>query len=113
VLQEVLAETDTSTVSVMQHHENANMTLELNTHQDDVTIDGTPSDKGSVQHPFATFVSHICPVIAKDLEIIQQALLAPNNDDTEGFTVVVSKSNRKENKGYQTRSRGPLSSNPQ
>jgi len=47
------------------------------------------------------------------LEIIQQALVATNVDDEEGLTTVVSKSNRKKNKGYQTRSKGLLPTSSQ
>jgi len=47
-------------------------------------------------------------LITKDLEIIQQALIVYNDVDEEGFNIVVFKSNQKKNKGYQTRSKGPL-----
>lgn len=67
----------------------------------------TATAKLPKQHPLATFIPHRCPLIIKDLEIIQQALVATNVDDEEGYTNVVSKSNRKKNKGYQTRSKGP------
>lgn len=67
----------------------------------------TATAKLPKQHPLATFIPHWCPLIIKDLEIIQQALVATNVDDEEGYTNVVSKSNRKKNKGYQTRSKGP------
>jgi len=59
-------------------------------------------------HPFATIIPHRCPIITKDLETIQQALVVSNVVDEDGFTIVVFKSNQKKNKGYQTRSQGPL-----
>lgn len=65
------------------------------------------------QHPFATLIPHHCPLITKDLETIQQAVVVTIVDDEEGFTKVVSKSSRKKKKCYQTRSRGPLSTSSQ
>jgi len=55
-------------------------------------------------YPFATVISHRCPIITTDLKVIKQALVVSNVADKEGFTTVVSKSNRKKNKSYQTRS---------
>jgi len=59
-------------------------------------------------HPFATVLPHRCPIITKDLETIQKALVVSNVEDADGLTTVVSKSSRKKKKGYQNRSRGPL-----
>jgi hypothetical protein len=59
-------------------------------------------------HPFVTVIHHRCPIITKDLEVIQQALVVYKYVDEEGFTTVVYKSNRKKQKGYQIRSNGPL-----
>ena len=59
-------------------------------------------------HPVATVIPHQCPIITKDLEVIQQALVVYEDVDEQGFTVVVSKSNWKKQKGYQTHSKGPL-----
>ncbi|AES87555.1 pumilio-family RNA-binding repeatprotein [Medicago truncatula] len=60
----------------------------------------------SKSHPFATVIPHRCPIITKDLETIQKALVGSNVADEDGFTAVVSKSSRKKKKGYQTRSQG-------
>ena len=62
----------------------------------------------SKSHPFVTVIPHRCPIITKDLETIQKALVGSNVADEDGFTEVVSKSSRKKKKGYQTHSRGPL-----
>jgi len=59
-------------------------------------------------HPFAIVIPHRCPIITKDLEVIQQALVVYKDVDEEGFTAVVSKSNWKKQKGYQTCSKGRL-----
>jgi len=59
-------------------------------------------------HSFATVIPHRCPIITKDLEVIQQTLVVYKDVDEEGFTAIVSKSNRKKQKGYQTRSKGLL-----
>jgi hypothetical protein len=80
--------------------------------------EGTDSERNGVEiqancnpvlksHPFATVIPHRCPIITKDLEIIQKALVVSNVVDVDGFTNVLSKS-RKKTKGYQTRFRGPL-----
>jgi hypothetical protein len=59
-------------------------------------------------HSFAIVILHRYPIITKELEVIQQAMVVSNVADEGGFTAVVSNSNRKKNKSYQTRSRGPL-----
>lgn len=61
----------------------------------EVAAAGNSTAKHSDQHPFGKVVPHCCPLITKDLEIIQQALVVYNDVDEEGFTTVVSKSNRK------------------
>jgi len=50
----------------------------------------------SKSQPFATVIPHRCPIITKDMETIQQALLGSNVADEDGFIEVVSKSSRKQ-----------------
>ncbi|AES70603.1 hypothetical protein MTR_3g060260 [Medicago truncatula] len=75
-------------------------------------VDFQQLEEGNVQvdsaiqsHSFAAVISHRCPIITQDLEVIHQTLVVYKDVDEEGFTNVVSKSNRKKQKGYQTRSK--------
>jgi hypothetical protein len=79
----------------------------------EVAAAGNSTAKHSDQHPFANVIPLRYPLITKDLEIIQQTLVVYNDVGEEGFTTVVSKSHRKKNKGYQTRSKGSIPTSSQ
>jgi len=64
-------------------------------------------------HPFSIVIPHRCPIITKYLEVIQQALVVYKDVNEEVFTNVVSKSNQKKQKGYQTCSKGSLPNSSQ
>lgn len=86
------------------HHEEGIAQVE----REGLEVSATSHSPAIQSHPFVNVIPHRCPIITRDLEVIKQALVVSNVADKEGYTIVISKSNRKKNKSYQTRSRGPL-----
>jgi len=77
--------------------------------QQEVTSQEADSDAHACQHPVFIFNKHRCPIVNKDLDIIQQALTNSSSNTEEPFTPHASKAQKKkENRAaIKTRSQGP------
>jgi len=63
--------------------------------QQKVTSQEADSDAHAVQHPVFIFNKHRCPIVNKDLDIIQQALTDSSSNTEECFTPHASKAQRR------------------